>query len=330
VRAFVIDHDGDAVTTEVRDVDPAEFLVEGDVTVDVEWSCCNYKDAMSAAPRSRVARRSPLIGGVDAAGTVTESDDPSMPVGTRVIAQGHGFGTSHHGGFAERLACPGSWLVALPDGLDTRTAMLFGTAGYTAMASVLALEHAGLRRGDGEVLVTGASGGVGSVSVALLAARGYEVVALTGRPDEHAYLTTLGAARIIGRDDLANRPDRVLGEELFAAAVDCVGGETLSRILRSLRWGGAVAASGLVGGVALETTVYPFITRNVSLIGIDSVAAPADVRARVWHEVAGALDDATAETMVDREIGLEGVAAALGDLDRGTVRGRVLVRPAGA
>ena len=180
MRAFVIDHDGDAVTTEVRDVDPAEFLVEGDVTVDVEWSCCNYKDAMSAAPRSRVARRSPLIGGVDAAGTVTESDDPSMPVGTRVIAQGHGFGTSHHGGFAERLACPGSWLVALPDGLDTRTAMLFGTAGYTAMASVLALEHAGLRRGDGEVLVTGASGGVGSVSVALLAARGYEVVALTG------------------------------------------------------------------------------------------------------------------------------------------------------
>jgi putative YhdH/YhfP family quinone oxidoreductase len=304
--------------------------VEGDVTIDVEWSCCNFKDAMAAAPRSRVARRSPLIGGVDAAGTVTASQDPSIGVGTRVVAHGHGFGTSHHGGFAERLTCPGSWLLALPDGLDTRTAMIFGTAGYTAMASVLALEHAGLRPDRGEVLVTGAAGGVGSVSVALLAARGFEVVAMTGRPDEHAYLSGLGAARIIGRDGLANRPDRVLGEELFAGAVDCVGGETLARILRSLRWGGAVAASGLVGGAAVETTVYPFITRNVTLLGIDSVEAPRDVREAVWRAIAGALDAATCEAMVDREIGLEGIATALADLDRGAVRGRVLVRPSAA
>jgi putative YhdH/YhfP family quinone oxidoreductase len=178
--------------------------------------------------------------------------------------------------------------------------------------------------------VTGAAGGVGSVSVALLAARGFEVVAMTGRPDEHAYLSGLGAARIIGRDGLANRPDRVLGEELFAGAVDCVGGETLARILRSLRWGGAVAASGLVGGAAVETTVYPFITRNVTLLGIDSVEAPRDVREAVWRAIAGALDAATCEAMVDREIGLEGIATALADLDRGAVRGRVLVRPSAA
>jgi acrylyl-CoA reductase (NADPH) len=328
MRAFVIEHDGDDVRAGVTDVDADAYLVDGDVEVAVEWSCLNFKDAMAVRPRSPVARRSPLIGGVDAAGVVCASTSQLLEVGQRVVAHGHGLGTSHHGGFAPRLRCDGSWLTVLPDRMGPRTAMVFGTAGYTAMASVLALEHAGVAPASGEVLVTGASGGVGSVAVALLAARGFDVTAMTGKPDEHEPLVALGAARVIGRDGLDDRPDRVLGAERFAGAVDCVGGATLGGILRVVRWGGAVAASGLVGGATLETTVYPFITRNVALLGIDSVAAPASVRESVWHELQGALDAATIEVLVAKEVGLQGIAAGLATLERGEARRRILVDPA--
>jgi len=326
VRAFVVEHRGDEVTAGVRDVDADAFLVDGDVSVAVAWSCLNFKDAMVARPKSRVARRDVLIGGVDAVGTVTAGVGAHRP-GDAVIAHGHGFGTSHHGGFAPRLRCEGAWLTALPQGLDARSAMVFGTAGYTAMASILALEANGLTNDAGPVLVTGATGGVGSVAVALLAARGFEVTAMTGKSAEHAYLQGLGATGVVGRDALADESGRVLGTPRFAAAVDCVGGETLTGVLRVLRWGGAVAATGLVGGATLSTTVYPFITRNVAILGVDSVDAPPERRAEVWETLACALPSSSLDALVAREIGLDGVAEGLGDLDHGAVRGRILLDP---
>jgi acrylyl-CoA reductase (NADPH) len=327
VKAFVVEHRDDAVDASVREVDERAFLDEGDVTVAVSWSCLNFKDAMVARPKSRVARRDVLIGGVDGVGTVLASDDGDVAVGDAVLAQGHGFGTSHHGGFAPRLRCEASWLTPLPQGLEPRTAMVLGTAGYTAMASVLALESTGLTNDAGPVLVTGATGGVGSTAVALLAARGFEVTAMTGKPSESAYLQGLGARDVVGRDAIEDHPERVLGKARFAGAVDCVGGETLASILRVLRWGGAVAATGLVGGVQLATTVYPFITRNVSVMGIDSVDAPQKVRREVWETLACALRAPVVESLVAREIGLAGIARGLDELDHGRVRGRVLVDP---
>jgi len=327
VRAFVVVHDSNTSSAGVRVVDAATLLVDGDVEVAVEWSCLNYKDAMVVRPDSPVARRSPLIGGVDAAGTVVDSRNPAIAVGAHVVAHGHGFGTSHHGGFAARLRCDASWLTVLPDGIDVRTSMVYGTAGYTAMASVLALELAGVRSDGGEILVTGASGGVGSVAVALLAARGYDVTAMTGKPEEAGHLEAIGAARVVGRDVLDDRAGRVLGAERFAGAVDCVGGTALAGVLRMIRWGGAVAASGLVGGARLDTTVYPFITRNVALLGIDSVVAPPAVRTSVWRALDGALDRAGVEALVTREVGLDGIAAGLAELELGAARGRILVDP---
>jgi len=330
MRAFVVEHEDGSVRAGVRDLDEADVLDDGDVEIDVEWSCLNYKDSMVVRPGSVVARRSPLIAGVDAAGVVTASAHPGLSPGTAVVVHGHGLGTSHHGGFAPRLRCPHEWVTSLPGGLSTRTAMAYGTAGYTAMASLLALEAAGVAPSSGEVLVTGASGGVGTVAVALLASRGYDVTAMTGKPDHAAHLTALGARRVVGRGDLEARPERVLGPERLAGAIDCVGGETLARILRLVRWGGVVAASGLVGGAVLDTTMYPFITRNVCLVGIDSVSAPSAVREGVWTALDGALDDAAVERLVTREIGLDGIEAGLAMLDRGEARGRVLVAPSRA
>lgn len=315
----------DATTAGVADLDEAEL--DGDVLVDVDRSSLNYKDAMVAAKDGRLARRSPLVAGVDAAGHVAADPTGTFAIGTAVIAHGHGFGTSHHGGLAPRLRTRADWLVAMPDGLDARTSMAMGTAGYTAMASLLALEDLGLAPGTGELLVTGASGGVGSVAVALAAARGHAVVAVSGKPDAATWLRGLGASDVVGRDALAERPDRVLGPEHYAGAIDCVGGATLAQVLRLLRWGGAVAASGLVAGAELSTTVYPFITRNVALVGIDSVDAPAELRARVWSSLAQVATPAWCERLVTAEIGLDGVTDALDALRAGRGRGRVVVDP---
>jgi acrylyl-CoA reductase (NADPH) len=327
VRAFVVEHRGDAVDASVRQVDESALLDDGDVTIAVSWSCLNFKDAMVAQPMSRVARRDVLIGGVDGVGIVLRSEHEDLVVGDAVLAQGHGFGTSHHGGFAPRLRCDAAWLTPLPTGLEPRAAMVLGTAGYTAMASVLALEATGLTNDAGPVLVTGATGGVGSTAVALLAARGFEVVAMTGKDSEAEYLRGLGASDVVGRDAIADRPERVLGTPRFAGAVDCVGGETLANIVRVLRWGGSVAATGLVGGAQVATTVYPFITRNVAIVGIDSVDAPSRIRQEVWETLACALRGPVIESLVAREVGLEGIAEGLEELDRGAVRGRILVDP---
>ncbi|MGH9089054.1 MAG: acryloyl-CoA reductase, partial [Acidimicrobiales bacterium] len=304
-----------------------EDLPPGEVLVDVEWSAVNYKDAMVTVPGNRVARKSPLVPGVDLAGTVAASDDPDLAPGTPVLVHGYDLGVARHGGFATRARVPAGWVVPLPPDLDARRAMVIGTAGFTAVLSLRRLEQVGVAPGGGPVLVTGASGGVGSAAVAVLAGHGYEVVASTGKADEHDYLRRLGAAEVVGRDAVAGDEGRVLGVERWAAAVDCVGGSTLAAILRALRYGGAVAASGLTAGTDLATTVYPFIVRGVSLLGVDSVSVPLAARRAVWATMGGELAAPVLDDMVAAEIGLDGLDGALADMLGGQVRGRVLVRP---
>ena len=297
-----------------------------DVLVEVQFSGVNYKDALVASERSRVRRVSRLIGGVDAAGVVIESSDPQFPVGTRVAVHGGELGVARDGGFAQRVFAPAKFLSALPDSISTHDAMVIGTAGFTAMASILALEHHGLSR-SGEVLVTGATGGVGSLAVTFLRTLGYNVVASTGSPGESQWLIERGATRIIGRDEIADKPDRVLASERWSGAVDCVGGETLHHILRSLNYGAGVAASGLVASPDLNTNVYPFITRSVALLGIDAVEAPTSQRTFVWNalgEVAPAIDFSP---LVDRTVSLDGLIEALDIIRNGKTRGRILVDP---
>jgi len=263
---------------------------------------------------------------VEAAGIVESSADAGVPPGTRVAVHGGTLGVARDGGFAEYVYVPSAYVSALPDALSTRAAMIIGTAGISAMASVLALESHGL--GDGEVLVTGATGGVGSMAVTFLAARGHTPVASTGSLDQTRWLLERGATEVIGRDAIADKPDRVLASERWAGAVDCIGGDTLHQILRSLRYGAAVAASGLVAGTELTTTIYPFITRSVSLLGIDVVEMRADARARTWRALGEAAAHIDFDDLVDREIGLEGLDDALATIRRGDSRGRILVNPA--
>jgi acrylyl-CoA reductase (NADPH) len=282
---------------------------------------------MVTRPGNRVARISPLIPGVDLAGTVLDSNEPSIRVGQGVIAHGYDLGVAHHGGFSELARVPAGWVVPLPATLTTRRAATIGTAGFTAALSLHRLEHHGLEPASGPVLVTGASGGVGSMAVSLLASRGYQVVASTGKASEHDYLLGLGAAEVIDRDDLLGEPERTLGPERWAGAVDCVGGSTLSAVLRTLRYGAAVAASGLTGGNAFESTVYPFIVRSVSLIGIDTVQTPIAERRSVWEEMATDWPPEVLDRMVDQELTLDRLEPALERIMGGGVRGRVLVRP---
>ena len=327
-RAFVVTRAGEDVEAGVRGLRPSDLPL-GEVTVRVDWSSVNYKDAMTTQPGNRVARTSPLVPGVDLVGTVTASDDPDVTIGSGVIVHGYDLGVAHDGGFAEFARVPASWVVPLPRGLSPREAAIVGTAGFTAALSLDRLEALGIRAGDGPLLVTGASGGVGSMAVLLCAARGYEVVASTGKTAEHEYLLGLGASEVVGRDALAGDGGRTLGTERWAAAVDCVGGATLAGVLRQIRYGGAVAASGLTAGSALETTVFPFIVRSVSLVGIDSVQTPLAVRRGVWNEIAARFPRRQLEDVVEREIGLDDLGSALASILEASVRGRILVSPAG-
>jgi len=326
--AFVARRHGDSTRCGVEELIVGD-LPPGEVLVSVAWSGVNYKDGMVVTPGNRVARSEVLVPGVDLAGTVVASDDPALPPGTDVLAHGHDIGVARHGGFAAYARVPAAWAVPLPPGLDARDAMVLGTAGFTAALSVDGLERHGLVPGDGPVLVTGASGGVGSIAVVLLAARGYEVFASTGKVAEHAWLRALGAAEVVGRDELGAAPERVLAPERWAGAVDCVGGTTLARVLRAMRYGAAVAASGLTGGSSLETTVYPFITRAVALVGIDSVRTPEERRRAVWGRLGAELRPPDIEALVARQVGLDGLPAALDDILAARVRGRILVRPGG-
>jgi len=324
--AFVVTADGDTVSAGVGSL-TLEDLPPGEVLIDVAWSAVNYKDGMVTRPGNRVARISPLVPGVDLVGTVAASTDEAVAVGDPVIAHGYGLGVARHGGFAGFARVPSGWVVPLPPGLSPRRAAVLGTAGFTAALSLHSLEHRGLSPGTGPLLVTGASGGVGGMAVALAAARGYEVVASTGRPEERDHLVGLGAAEVIGRDDLVVAAERTLGPERWAGAVDCVGGATLSAVLRTLRYGAAVAASGLTGGTVFESSVYPFIVRNVALLGVDTVLTPIEDRRAVWAELASWVPGRVVDALVDGEVDLAGLAPVLDDILAGRVRGRMLVRP---
>jgi acrylyl-CoA reductase (NADPH) len=298
--------------------------MDGDVDVRVEYSTLNYKDGLAMTGRAPVVRTWPLTPGIDFAGVVERSDHAGFQAGDRVVLNGWGVGESHHGGYAQKARVKGDWLVPLPAGLTTAHAMAIGTAGYTAMLCVMALERQGITPDRGDILVTGASGGVGGVAIALLSKLGYRVIASTGRKAQEAdYLTALGAGDIIDRSELS-APGRPLGKERWAGAVDSVGSHTLVNVLAQTRYGGAVAACGLAQGMDLPGSVAPFILRGVTLVGVDSVMCPAPLRAEAWRRLAQDLDMDRLGAMT-REVGLEEVAALAADILDGQVRGRVVV-----
>lgn len=325
VRAFVAEQRDGAVVREVRTL-PVDELGEGDVLVSVSWSCVNYKDALATSPGGKVARLSPLVPGVDLAGAVVEPGGSGLAPGTPVVVHGYDLGVAHHGGFAEYARVPADWVVPLPDGLSEREAMAIGTAGFTAALSVHVLETAGgARPGRGTVLVTGATGGVGSTAVSILAERGYEVVASTGKPSAAEWLRSIGAAEVLDRKE-TEPSGRPLERERWAWAVDCVGGPTLAYVLATLRHGGSVAASGNTGGVELHTTVFPFILRGVSLLGVDSVQCPIEERTELWRRLAFDLRPRALELIATEEIGLDQLPNALDRVLAGGNLGRTLVR----
>lgn len=320
-RALQAATTGDAVDRRVVPMTLDE-LPEG-VLIEVHWSCVNYKDGLASTPAGRVARISPIVPGIDLAGVVVEGT-PDWPAGTEVIAHGYDIGVSRHGGYAEYARVPAEWLVALPAGLTARDAMVIGTAGYTAALSVVALEHHGLTPASGPVLVTGATGGVGSTAVGILAARGYEVAAATGKADGEAFLRSLGASRIVAREELNQPGGKPLEPMVWAGAVDCVGGVTLGNILRRTMVGGAVAASGLTGGADLPTSVHPFILRGVSLLGIDSVTTPIARRRDVWKRLGADLKPQGLDG-IGHDVALGDLSASLDGILRGELTGRAVV-----
>src|SRR3954453_17715176 len=298
IRAFVAERSDEGVDRGVRTIGAGE-LGEGDVVVQVACSSVNYKDALATIPKGQVARISPLVPGIDLAGTVVEGSGE----GTEVLVHGYDLGVAHYGGYAEYARVPGDWVVPLPEGMTTRQAMAIGTAGFTAALAVARLERHGVQADDGPGLVPGATGGVGSTAVSILAARGYEVVASTGK-DAREYLESLGAAEIIGREDIAG-DGKPMGKQRWAGAVDSVGGEPLAGILPQIRYGGAVAATGLTAGIKLDLTVMPFILRSVALLGIDSVMCEMEERAEIGRRPADDLRPPQLDDTIAHEIRLD-------------------------
>ena len=324
-RALVAERHDDRVERRV-DALGLDDLPDGEVTVRVAWSSVNYKDALAVSPTGRVARISPLVPGIDLAGEVTASDAPEFRPGDRVLAHGYDLGVSHFGGFAEYARVPAGWVVPLPDGLSLRQAMALGTAGYTAALSVQELEERGLEPGAGPVLVLGASGGVGSTAVGILAARGYQVAASTGKPEAEGFLRELGAAEVLSREETSTESSRPLERARWAGCVDPVGGASLAYALRTLDQGGAVAASGNTGGPELRTTVLPFILRGVALLGVDSAHTPIERRRRVWERLAGDLRPRGLDESITREVPLDELDALLDGVLAGKGQGRTVVR----
>jgi acrylyl-CoA reductase (NADPH) len=322
-RAIVIEKTEAGQKVGLTDFDEAN-LMDGDVTVGVEWSTVNYKDGLALTGKSPVVRRFPMIPGIDFAGTVEASAHLDWKAGDKVILNGWGLGESHLGAYAQKARVKGDWLVRLPATMSARDAMAIGTAGYTAMLAVMALERHGLTPASGPLVVTGAAGGVGSVAVALLAKLGYQVIASTGRPEEADYLKRLGAAEIIERKELAG-PGRPLAKERWAGGIDAVGSTTLANLLSMTRYRGAVAACGLAGGMDLPASVAPFILRGVSLLGIDSVYRPRADREAAWQRLEFDLDRAKLMEMIS-EIGLAEVPEAGRLIVEGRVRGRIVVK----
>jgi len=322
MRAWVIDKTDAGQTATLRDFPEAD-LMDGAVTVRISHSGLNYKDGLALTGTAPVVRRFPMIPGIDFAGTVETSDSPDFHPGDAVLLNGWGTGETHLGGYAERSRVPAEWLIPLPDGLTPARAMAIGTAGYTAMLSLMALEAHGLRPAHGPAVVTGAAGGVGSVAIALLASAGWHVIASTGRMAEEGYLRGLGASEVVDRATLAGTP-RPLAKERWAAGVDSVGSATLANVLSMTRTGGAVAACGLAGGADLPGSVMPFILRGIALLGVDSVMAPRAKRIEAWGRLAKELDLDSLDRMTTT-IGLDAVQDAAARIIAGQVRGRTVV-----
>ena len=323
-RAILIDKRDNAQQAELVTLTPSE-LMPGDVTVAVSHSTVNYKDGLALTGRAPVVRRLPMIPGIDFAGTVEESADPAFKRGDAVLANGWGLSETHFGGYAELARVKSEWLIPLPREFQASQAMAIGTAGYTAMLSVIALEDAGLAPGKGPVLVTCASGGVGSVAITLLATLGYSVIASTGRMQEADYLKELGAHEIISRDELSGEP-KPLAKERWAGGIDSVGSRTLANVLASTKYGGAVAACGLAQGMDLPVSVAPFILRGVSLLGVDSVQTPIEDRRETWTRLAGDLRPPHLEDALAIETDLDGLEDALTRILAGKISGRTIVR----
>lgn len=322
-KAIRIDKADKGTTAQLAQFDEAE-LMDGDVTVRVEWSTLNYKDGLALTGKAPVVRRFPMIAGIDFAGTVEASSHPQWKAGDKVVCTGWGMGETHLGAYAEKARVKGDWLVALPQGLSARDAMAIGTAGFTAMLSVLALEKHGISPKSGPVVVTGAAGGVGSVATAVLSKLGYHVIASTGRASEADYLKEIGAAEVIDRNELSGAA-KPIAKERWAGGVDSVGSTTLANLLSMTKYGGAIAACGLAGGMDLPSSVAPFILRGVCLLGIDSVMCPIEPRKAAWQRLASDLDR-TKLAEITHEISLDQVSEWGAKILAGQVRGRIVVK----
>ncbi|MEQ9773526.1 MDR family oxidoreductase [Pectobacterium jejuense] len=323
MQALVLEQSDGLTHAQIREID-AEQLPTGDVTVDINWSGINYKDALAITGKGKIIRNFPMVPGIDFAGTVRHSDSDRFTVGQPVILTGWGVGENHWGGLAQQARVKSDWLVPLPASLDARNAMILGTAGFTAMLCVMALEDGGITPDSGDIIVTGASGGVGSTAVALLAELGYQVTAVSGRADNTDYLKKLGAKQVLDRSEFSRSP-RPLEKQRWAGAVDTVGDNVLATLLAQMDYNATVAACGLAGGVALPTTVMPFILRNVRLQGVDSVMAPLARRQQAWERLAAILPESFYQ-QVTQEIGLEDVPAVAAALLENKVTGRTLVK----
>ncbi|MGL5239696.1 MAG: MDR family oxidoreductase [Kluyvera ascorbata] len=322
MQALILDQQDGKTIAAVKAVDDS-LLPQGNVTVDIQWSSLNYKDALAITGKGKIIRNFPMVPGIDFAGTVHASDDARYTPGQPVLLTGWGVGENHWGGLSERARVNGDWLVPLPAGLDGRKAMIIGTAGFTAMLCVMALEDAGVRPDDGEIVVTGASGGVGSTAIALLHKLGYQVAAVSGRESTHDYLRALGANRILSRDEFAET--RPLEKQIWAGAVDTVGDKVLAKVLAQMNYGGCVTACGLAGGFALPTTVMPFILRNVRLQGVDSVMTPAARRAEAWKRLVVDLPESFFAQSAT-EIALEDAPRFADKIINNQIQGRTLVK----
>lgn len=324
-KALVVDKSESDFTVNVKKL-TIQDLPAGEVLIKVSYSSVNYKDGLASTPNGKIVRSYPFIPGIDLAGVVVRSDDSRFKAGDEVIATSYEIGVSHFGGFSEYAQIPANWVVPLPEGMTLKEAMVYGTAGFTAALSIQRLEENGLTPDKGSVLVTGATGGVGSIAVAILAKRGYHVVASTGKHSEHDFLFEIGASEIISREDVTGEKIRALDKQLWAGAVDPVGGKTLASILSKITYNGSVAVSGLTGGGDVPTTVFPFILRGVNLLGIDSVYCPMDTRIDLWKRMATDFKPDNLLKVVNTEVSLEELPNVLSAILKGEARGRTIVQ----
>ncbi|WP_144529753.1 acryloyl-CoA reductase [Peribacillus simplex] len=323
--ALVVNKQDDQFTVNIQQLS-LDDLPQGEVLIRVHYSGVNYKDSLAAIPNGNIVSSYPIVPGIDMAGIVVSSEDSRFKEGDEVIATSYGIGVSQSGGYSQFARVPAEWIVPLPDGLTMKEAMIIGTAGFTAALSVLRLEENNLTPEQGSVLVTGATGGVGSFAVSILSKLGYSVEASTGKDSEHGYLKEIGAATIVSREDVYDGKLRALGKQKWSGAVDPVGGEPLASVLSQIKYGGAVAVSGLTAGTSLPATVFPFILRGVNLLGIDSVNCPMDTRLKVWHRLATDFKLEKLEQLIQQEITLEELPDVLPTLLKGEARGRTIVK----